>query len=119
MLPESWINKIFDYQIAMYGSRFADLWRGTDLEKVKAVWAEKLKGFESNPEAIKEALNSLDDKPWPPSLPEFLQLCRNAATRKGTFVSLSAPSMDKETARARLQQAAEKAGISLRARRAA
>ena len=82
-LPERWVDKLFDEMAAMYGSRFADLWAGTDLDKVKAKWAEKLVGFFDKPKAISEALRALDDKPMPPNLPEFLALCREAARRQG------------------------------------
>lgn len=81
MLPDSWIGRIFDHMSGLYGSRFADLWSGTNHDTVKRMWAEKLAGFASMPKAIKEALDSLDDKPFPPTLPEFLALCREAARR--------------------------------------
>ena len=81
MLPVKWVDRIFAHLMALYGSRFLDMWRGTDLAAVKVMWAEKLGGFESNPDAIKAALDALDDKPFPPTLPEFLHLCRDAARR--------------------------------------
>lgn len=81
VLPESWISKIFDHMSGLYGSKFADLWRGTDPETVKHTWAAKLSGFKDMPKAIKEALDALDSKPFPPTLPEFLELCREAARR--------------------------------------
>ena len=56
VLPDSWIVRIFDHMAAMYGSKFADLWRGTEPEKVRAMWAEKLAGFADKPKAIKLAL---------------------------------------------------------------
>lgn len=65
----------------LYGSKFLDLWRMSDMEKVRDLWAEKLSGFRGMPGAIKEALDSLDSKPYPPTLPEFLQMCREAAPR--------------------------------------
>lgn len=83
-LPDAWIDKIFSHMSSMYGSKFADLWRDTDLKAVKALWAEKLGGFLDQPSAIKSALDALDDKPWPPTLPEFLMLCREAAKRTST-----------------------------------
>ena len=86
MLPESWITKIFSHFEALYGSKFHDAWKGTDLANVKQVWAEKLGGFKDKPQAIKSALDSLDDKPWPPTLPEFLHLCRDAAKREAPKV---------------------------------
>lgn len=81
MLPDSWVAKIFDHMSAMYGSKFADLWRGSDLATVRRTWAERLAGFETMPNAIKEALNALDNKPFPPTLPEFLAMCREAGMR--------------------------------------
>lgn len=81
-LPMAWIDRIFSHMGAMYGSKFADLWRDTDQLAVKALWAEKLGGFIDHPKAIKSALDSLDDKLWPPTLPEFLILCRSAVKRE-------------------------------------
>jgi len=80
-LPDSWIAKIFEQMSAMYGSKFTTLWNGTDAKAVKTIWAEKLGGFDSRPECIKAALNALDDHHFPPTLPEFIGLCRNAARR--------------------------------------
>lgn len=68
----------------LYGSKFSDLWRGSDLSTVRRMWAEKLAGFADIPKAIKEALDALDDKPFPPTLPEFLALCREAGRRHET-----------------------------------
>ena len=81
MLPESWIARIFDHMSALYGSKFADLWRGTDPEAMRRVWATKLSGFSDQPNAIKQALDALDAKPFPPTLPEFLTMCREAGQR--------------------------------------
>lgn len=83
VLPPAWIERLFAHMSASYGSKFADLWRGADLAEVKSLWAEKLGGFHDRPEAIKAALNALDEKPFPPTLPEFLHLCRDAARRIG------------------------------------
>lgn len=80
-LPDAWVSKIFDLMAASYGSKFLDLWRGTNLLDVKRHWAEKLGGFADRPEAIKLALDALDEKPFPPTLPEFIALCRENAKR--------------------------------------
>lgn len=99
-LPESWINRLFGRLEGLYGSRFHDLWKGTDLENVKAVWAEKLAGIRGQPEVLKAALDACDDKPWPPTLPEFLELCRNAARRAQPSVAALPPPapLDRDTA---------------------
>lgn len=70
----------------LYGSKFADLWSGSSQETVRRVWAEKLGGFADMPKAIKEALDALDNKPFPPTLPEFLGMCREAARRHAQVV---------------------------------
>lgn len=82
-LPTQWIERLFARFEGMYGAKFHDAWRGTDLANVKAVWAEDLAGFATKPECIKAALDMCRDSgsPWPPSSPEFLQMCRTAANR--------------------------------------
>ena len=82
-LPDSWVTKIFDHMSGLYGSKFADLWNGSNIDSVRRMWAVKLAGFADMPKAIKEALDALDDKPFPPTLPEFLALCREAGRRHG------------------------------------
>ena len=42
----------------LYGSKFADLWNGSNMETVQRLWAEKLGGFKTMPGAIKEALDA-------------------------------------------------------------
>lgn len=51
---------------------------GSDAGIVNAMnhWAEKLGGYKNRPEAIRAVLDHLPSNP--PTLPEFLQLCRNA-----------------------------------------
>lgn len=63
----------------MYGAAFGRQWEGSDLQMVKTVWAEKLGGF--NASQIADALKALDEKPYPPNLPEFLALCRSVAQK--------------------------------------
>lgn len=82
-LPDAWIAKIFDHMSGLYGSQFADKWANSNIDSVRSLWAAKLAGFRDMPESIKEALDALDNKPYPPSLPEFLELCRDAARRRG------------------------------------
>ena len=84
MLPEKWIDRIFDHLLAMYGSKFSDIWKTADISAVRRMWAEKLGGFQDHPEAIKQALDSMDERPFPPTLPEFLHACRDAARRIGS-----------------------------------
>jgi hypothetical protein len=77
------VARIFRELQGFYGSRFLDMWRigqllpdGQDagIANAKEVWGEKLAGFADQPERIKRALESLG--PHPPTLPEFIALCR-------------------------------------------
>ena len=56
---------------------------GQDAGVVNAmrVWGEKLGGFIDKTEAIKVVLTSLPSEP--PTLPQFMELCRSAASRIG------------------------------------
>lgn len=107
-LPAEWIERIFALMLASYGTKFTDLWRGTDLAAVKAMWAEKLAGFADKPKAIKDALNALDERPFPPTLPEFLNLCREAAKRYGP-TQQALPYRPTEADKQRLKNAATEA----------
>jgi len=90
-LPESWIDRLFARLEGLYGAKFLDMWRESDLRNVKATWAEKLAGFADKPEALKAAIDACDEKHWPPTLPEFLVLCRGAASRNNSLAALPAP----------------------------
>lgn len=103
-LPDEWVARIFGYMSCLYGNKFVDLWNGTDHKAVRALWAEKLGGFRDRPEVIMAALDALDDRPLPPTLPEFIALCRAATTRSGTRPALPEPAIDDATARERLRQ---------------
>ncbi|MDE2106643.1 MAG: hypothetical protein KGL39_56025 [Patescibacteria group bacterium] len=106
VLPEPWVDRLFGRLEGLYGAKFHDLWRGSDIENVKRTWAEKLGGFGDRPEALKAALDACDDKPWPPTLPEFLGLCRDAAKRTGpAYAALPAPEIDQAEAARRVEQA--------------
>lgn len=73
-IPEAWIDSLFTRMIGMYGSKFADLWRGTDLQSVRRIWGTELATL-SRAE-LKLGAESLRNRPFPPTLPEFVALCR-------------------------------------------
>ena len=76
-LQQGWIERLFSRLAALYGASFGRQWQGTEIADVKAVWAEKLGGFTA--QHIGAALKSCDDRPYPPNLPEFIELCRQHA----------------------------------------
>jgi hypothetical protein len=73
-LPDRWVDALFVKMINFYGSKFTEMWRDTDIDAVKAMWAHEL-GKLSREEVTKgaQALMTLE---WPPSLPQFINLCR-------------------------------------------
>jgi hypothetical protein len=96
VLPDAWINSLFDRLEAAYGSRWQNMWGNSSLQNVKTLWAEKLAGFADNPKAMAYALNALDEHPFPPTLPEFLALCRKAP--RPELQALPAPAANPEKA---------------------
>ena len=73
-LPEAWVERLFLRLSAMYGKRFSDMWSGVDLQGVKSVWAIDLGGFTGD--EIAAGVEACKSKEWPPTLPEFIKLCR-------------------------------------------
>lgn len=108
------IERVFLRLSSLYGSKFADLWKGSDMGDVKSLWAEKLGMFAGNLSVIGSALDACDEKPWPPTLPEFLGLCREASARARGMepkLMLAAPELTTEQRlerKAQLESAASK-----------
>ncbi len=59
---------------AIWGTRFIALWRGAELDEVLATWDEALRGVSRD--RIARALIDCQNADKPPTLPEFLALCR-------------------------------------------
>ena len=79
-LQSELIDRLFVRLSAMYGMRFTDMWRGTDIAEVKRVWADALGMFIA--EQIASALRTLTkDHTFPPTLPEFVSLCRKTTEK--------------------------------------
>jgi len=68
------IEGLFDTLHGMYGARFADAWRGTDPAVMREVWKAQLRGYTGL--EIGRGLEACKNLKWPPTLPEFLMLCR-------------------------------------------
>ncbi len=67
--------EVFAKLRAMWGTRFLALWRGTkNLDEVLSTWDEALAGID--PERIRRALVDSQNAENPPTLPDFLRLCR-------------------------------------------
>lgn len=73
-LPKHWIESLFSKMLFEYGKKFSDQWGGADPEGLKLHWAQRLAGL-SNDE-LKRGVAALSGREWPPTLPEFIKLCR-------------------------------------------
>lgn len=73
-LPERWSEKIFRRMENFYGAKWNDSLGGIDRERVKQAWGEELADY--LPDEIATGLHACRSRTWPPTLPEFLLLCR-------------------------------------------
>jgi len=73
-IPAAWTERLFERLSGYYGSKFGDLWRGCDLDSVKRTWADALAGYAAH--EIKRGIDACLRRVFPPTLPEFLTLCR-------------------------------------------
>jgi hypothetical protein len=88
-LPQSWVSEIFKRMQGRYGSVWMGKWATGEktatgdagVENALATWADELSGFFDKPECIKYALEMWNGA-FPPSLPEFRELCRDYGRRK-------------------------------------
>lgn len=75
-LPENWTERIFRVMENRYGAKWQDGFGGIPRERVRQAWGEDLAEFSGA-----ELKRGLDTCParhptWPPTLPEFMALCR-------------------------------------------
>lgn len=93
-LPASWVDRIFMRLHGLFGTLWVDRWKTGELRRLpegpmvdigmlnaKATWAMELAGFAGQPEVIARALEACATAQYPPTLPEFLRLCREEARR--------------------------------------
>lgn len=113
-LPQNWINKIYSTMQGHYGSRFVNMWKtgdqlpnGQDAGYVNAqqIWADKLAGFAEYPESIAYVLERLPEHP--PTLPEFVELCRRAPRKEQRMIEFKVSAEDHERNKERLRQLKE------------
>jgi hypothetical protein len=74
------IDRLFARFGAMYGSKFLDMWANSEMSDVKKCWSDELRIF--SVEQVGIAVGNLKVKNFPPTLPEFLQLCESARALK-------------------------------------
>lgn len=73
-LPTKWIARLMAKMQAMYGAKFTQQWQGIDPDILQNEWAEQLSGFTGD--ELAAGLAACRQRPFPPTLPEFMVLCR-------------------------------------------
>lgn len=73
-LPDEWAERIFQRMENFYLSKWVDSFGSIPRDRVKQAWAEELAGYTGM--EIKKGLESCRTRQWPPTLPEFLMMCR-------------------------------------------
>lgn len=73
-LRPDWVRALFAKLSARYGTLFADRYAGVPQDVLIAEWGAELAGFTG--EDIRRGLDGCRDLKFPPTLPEFLALCR-------------------------------------------
>lgn len=73
-IPIEWVQKLFATMQAFYGNKFTNQWQGQNLQVVMQIWQSKMS--ELTDLELRRGFKALEGREWPPSLPEFLNLCR-------------------------------------------
>ncbi len=72
--PVAWAARLIERLHALYGAKFTQQWDGIDPARLAQIWAEELAGYTA--EEIGRGLTACRARVFPPTLPEFLLLCR-------------------------------------------
>ena len=75
-LPLPWVEQLFRRMSAFYGSKFSDMWAGARMEDVMQTWAQELSCLTRS--ELTAGWNALAMREHPPTLPQFVKLCRPA-----------------------------------------
>jgi hypothetical protein len=70
--------------ICIYGQKFNDQWRGITPRDMRAMWGFALSSY--TPEEVQRGLSACMSRVWPPTLPEFLLLCRPPVDHEAAFI---------------------------------
>lgn len=73
-LPDPWIERLFQRMEDRYGSLWAERYGTFPRERVKRTWAEDL--ADMSPEEMIQGVEACKARRFPPTLPEFRDMCR-------------------------------------------
>jgi len=70
----SWVEKLFANMSLLYGNRMEKMWSGIGKGQLMVFWHMKLEDLTE--EEFSRGVKALDRQEHPPSLPQFMSLCR-------------------------------------------
>lgn len=73
-LPVQWVERLFQKLLARYGTLLTDRFAGVPRELLLAEWADELAGYSGA--ELATGLDGCRALKFPPTLPEFMALCR-------------------------------------------
>ena len=73
-ISDKWIDALFAKMSLYYGNKFADMWRDSSMQAIKGSWAQELRKLSR--EDFTRGANALMTQEWPPTLPQFIKLCK-------------------------------------------
>jgi len=68
------VTRLLELMQGLYGARFTDQWSSVDPAIIRRTWEREISGY-SNAE-LRRGATACKSLKWPPTLPEFLILCR-------------------------------------------
>jgi hypothetical protein len=83
-IPQRWVEALFEKMTAFYGARFADLWRGADVNVVKRAWGVELAKLSAA--QMKAGSENLALIGKAPTLPEFVAHCKQCRVEAAAHV---------------------------------
>lgn len=75
-LPQEWVERLFEKMLYEYGAKFSNQWGGLRPEQMLRHWAVRLYGLTRA--ELKTGMAALEGREWPPTVPEFVKLCKPA-----------------------------------------
>lgn len=104
---------LFRKMAAIFGSRFADMWRGVDPADIHAEWTQAMRGMSR--EALQRGIAAMYRAKYPPTIGEFLAMCEPPpAMYRPNQLALDAPRTPPAQAREQLAKIRDLASDLLR-----
>ena len=106
-IPDAWVRKLHARFAELYGAqKCAAMWGDVTIDAMIPPWAHALGQFDRT--VLAAAVEALPNREsaWPPTLPEFVALCREQIKRPEHMLALPVPPRTQEEIAAGAEQMA-------------